>query len=115
MTTERSAMLAPQNDATSRPYAVIGAGDLVSHLQRSSNDAGTLNYRFNLFRMKQNAEVTHALRPEDLRHVVKVCQVMAFTIADDGWIPLAVRRELFALADELDVVTQRWSTSDHDE
>ena len=108
-------MLAPQNDATSRPYAVIGAGDLVSHLQRNGDGAGTLNYRFNLFRMKQNAEVTHALRPEDLRRVVKVCQVMAFTIADDGWISDAAARELFALADELDVVTQRWSTSNHDE
>ena len=107
-------MLAPQNDATSRPYAVIGAGDLVSHLQRNSDDAGRLSYRFNLFRMKQNAEVTHALRPEDLRHVVKVCQVLAFTIADDGWIPAAVRRELFALADELHETTKRWSTSNHE-
>ena len=104
-------MLAPQNDATSRPYAVIGAGDLVSHLQRSSDDVGTLSYQFNLFRMQQNAEVTHALRPEDLRHIVKVCQVMAFAIADDGWIPAVVRRELFALANDLDEVTQRWSTS----
>jgi len=37
---------------------------------------------------------------------VKACQVLAFTIADDGWVSNELRGELFALAERLDAVAQ---------
>lgn len=97
--------------ATNQPYAVLGSGDLVSHLQRQDVDADSKTYRFNLFRIEHDHQVTHGLRPNDLRAIVKLCQVLAFTIADDGWIPDDVRRELFELAADLDLLTHQWRTA----
>lgn len=93
----------------SQPCAVVGAGDLVSHLYRRNDQAERAEYSFNLFRLIQNSEVSHSLRPEDLRDVVKACQVLAFAIADDGWLPDALNTELQELVSDLDSVTQRWS------
>jgi hypothetical protein len=105
-------MLDRKRQARTRPYAVLGAGDLVSHLQRRCGNGEPARYRFNLFRICPGERVTHALRPGDLRDIVKLCQVVAFTIADDDWIHRNLRRELVQLADELDQVTRNWSESD---
>lgn len=97
---------------SSQPYAVIGAGDLVSHLQKNGNEVQHGQYRFNMFRLSQgNGRVSHVLGPSDLRNVVKVCQVLAFTIADDGCLPAELRQQLFDLADDLDSITTKWSKS----
>jgi len=102
-------------DAAKRnqPYAVLGAGDLVSHLHRDGESNDGKAYRFNLFRLQRDEQVTHALRPSDLRSIVKLCQVMAFTIADDGSITDELRKELFDLADDLDYITHQWSDQAH--
>ena len=99
--------------AAQPPYAVLGAGELVSHLHRRPDDLEVWRYEFNLFRFDGSAKATHALRPKDLREIVKTCQVLAFTIADDGWIRDDLRLELSELANELDTVTQRWSRTNH--
>lgn len=106
-------MPAAEGNANSRPDAVIGAGDLVSFLHRTGDEPGPCGYRFNLFRFQQNAEATHALRPADLRDIVKVCQVLALTIADDGLIADNDCQELLSLASQLEAITQRWSESNH--
>lgn len=92
------------------PIAVLGAGDLISHLRRSDNKADDANYEFNAFRFCEDMQATHMLRPTDLRDMVKLCQVLAFTIADDGWLAADKRADLFELANELDGITQKWST-----
>ncbi len=93
-----------------RPHAVLGSGDLVSHLRRFTDDEGATDYVFNVIQFRsESLEASHALRPEDLRSVVKLCQVMAFTVADDGWVQPQLREELFQLASELDELTQRWT------
>lgn len=99
-------------NASSQPYMVIGAGNLVSHVHRIARNSEELDYQFNLFRVTNRSEVTHSFRPEDLRDVVKACQVLAFSIADDGWLSNDLRLELNDLAAELDVVTQKWSQDD---
>jgi hypothetical protein len=106
-------MLDREHKKAKRPYAVLGAGDLVSHLQRRCGDGDIACYRFNVFRIRSSEQVTHALRPRDLRSVVKLCQVVAFTIADDGWLDSDLRRELFQLAEELDEITRTWEVLDH--
>ncbi len=104
-------MRTPRQASSTRPLAVLGAGDLVSHLTRA--DDGARDYRFSVFRFGQRAEATHALRPTDLRDLVKLCQVVAFAIVDDGWIGDEQRRELLSLIAELDQTTSKWSDSAH--
>lgn len=106
-------MLPPENVPPGKPIAVIGAGDLVSHLQRGDDERDPDNYQFNVFRFGEDLAATHALRPCDVRDMVKLCQVLAFTIADDGWIPVDVRRSLIELASDLDDLTRRWSDTNH--
>ena len=105
-------MRTPKNASSTRPVAVLGAGDLVSHLTRTDDGRG--DYQFNVFRIGQLAEVSHALRPRDLRDLVKLCQVVAFAIVDDGWIGDEQRCELQDLIPELDQTTSKWSSSSHD-
>ena len=105
-------MRTPKEASSTRPLAVLGAGDLVSHLTRADNGAG--DYQFNVFRFGQLAEVSHALRPTDLRDLVKLCQVVAFAVVDDGWIGDEQRCELLDLIRELDQITGKWSNSAHD-
>ena len=105
-------MPSKNSNQVSQPYAVIGAGDLVSHVHRDANETDGLAYRFNLFRLTHSSEVTHSFRPDDLRDVVKACQVLAFSIADDGWLPKSLGLELHDLAYELDAITQNWSNDE---
>ncbi len=104
-------MLTPRKASSTQPLAVLGAGDLVSHLTRADDGEG--EYQFNVFRFGQHAEVTHALRPKDLRDLVKLCQVVAFAIVDDGWIANDQRLELVDLMTKLDQITCEWSGSQH--
>ena len=107
---EKDRMVTPNISAESgRPIAVLGAGDLVSHLHRGDDESDPANYRFNILRFCRDLETSHTLRPCDLRDIVKLCQVLAFTIADDGWISADTREVLIDLADDLDELTQRWS------
>lgn len=101
-------MLAPNTKATEQPIAVLGAGDLVSHLYRDQVDFDSAEYRFNMFRLGAEMAVTHELRPCDLRDIVKLCQVLTFAIVDDGWSPPAVREALLELNKRLDELTQSW-------
>ena len=90
-----------------QPHAVLGAGSLTSHVYRIDR-AGEVNYRFNCFRMEGEMTVSHALHPSDLRDLVKLCQVLSYTIADDGWLSRELRLQLFMLAEQLDEVTRTW-------
>ena len=96
-----------------QPYAVLGSDDLASHLHRRDLNDDSKEYRFNVFRVEIDDGVSHGLRPRDLRSIVKLCQVLAFTIADDGWLADDLRAELFALADDLDYITHQWSSNDN--
>ncbi len=92
-----------------QPVAIIGSGDLVAHLYRGDDFSDSGNYRFGLVRFCPDLEATHELRPQELKSMIKLCQVLAFTIADDGWLPWGARKELVELASNLDELTQRWS------
>ena len=87
--------------------AIVGAGDLVSHIHRIPKNHSSSRYRFNLTRVKADADFTGSFRPDDLRDIVKACQVIAFEIANDGWL-VEKRQELLDLATALDALTQSW-------
>ena len=91
-----------------QPYFVAGAGELVSHVHRQEAELNSLQYHFNIFRIDEKGEATNWLRPGNLRDIVKACQVLAFSIADDGWIEDSLRKQLADLAEELQLITDSW-------
>ncbi len=105
-------MLTRKTASRTKPVAVLGAGDLVSHLHRGEDSDDPANYRFSVFRLSQDLQATHELRACDLRDLVKLCQVLAFAIVDDGWISTETRNSLRGLFDELDTLTRNWSNAD---
>lgn len=106
-------MLNKKTLTISQPCAVLGAGDLVSHLIADDRSIER-QYRFNLFRLDHESGQPNAwFRSTDLRDLVKVCQVLAFAIADEGGIGPELHSELIRLNAELDRLTKDWSdTSD---
>ena len=106
-------MSALESTSRGRPVAVLGAGDLVSRLHRGDHPGEPANYRFSVLRFGNDLQATHELRPCDLRDLIKLCQVLAFAIVDDGWIPVGTRNTLRDLFEDLDALTGRWSNTDH--
>ena len=106
-------MLAPNNINRS-PIAVLGAGDLVSHLRRidAVTECGEAIYSFNVFRETANGKVTHSLGVNNLQDLLNLCYVVAFAILDDGWLPNEQRVELRQLIDKLDSIKK--PETDHD-
>lgn len=86
--------------------AVLGAGDLIASLHRSSS---LEDYQFQIARVKRTSQHVRTMRPEDLRDLVKICQVITFAVVDDGWISTPVRHDLLKLNEELDPLTRTWS------
>ena len=86
--------------------AVLGAGDLIASLHRSPS---LDNYHFQIARMKSTSRHVRTMRPEDLRDLIKICQVITFAVVDDGWISAPVRHDLLKLNEELDQLTRTWS------
>jgi hypothetical protein len=84
----------------------------VSHLHRSGDTGEVADYRFSVFRLNRQLQATHELHPSDLHDMVKLCQVLAFAIVDDGWLPKETRDSLRQLSDQLDGVTRQWSIVD---
>lgn len=106
-------MLAPRTRTSEQPVAVLGAGDLISHVQRGEDSNGSSNYRFNIFRLGEDMQAMHDIRPCDLRDLVKLVQVLAFAITDDGWLPTDAQHALLALFEDLDELTESWSEANH--
>ena len=102
-------MLAPKESVRPQPIAVVGDGDLISHVHRGEDERDPNNYRFSIFRFDEEHKVTQALRPTDLRDLVKLCQVLAFSITDDGWLPPDAHHALLELFEDLDELTCGWS------
>ena len=89
-----------------KPYAMLGAGPLVSAVWKDGHPRSGWSYRFNIYRLgPHNGHVSQLLQPADLPDLVKLCQVLAATLADDGCIPPEQRDTLIELAAKLDKIT----------
>ena len=102
-------MLAPNRTSNEQPIAIVGAGELISHVYRENDESNPNNYRFNIFRITSGLTVTHELQASDLRDIIKLCQVLGVSILDDGWIPSDATSALNSLVEQLDSLTQGWS------
>ena len=101
-------MATEETKKTKQPHFIAGAGELVCHVHRDDEGQSNFQYRFNLFRIDSEGEATSWLRADDLRDIVKACQVLAFSIAHDGWIEDSLREELAEFANELQLNTDSW-------
>ena len=101
--------MAPPKD--NRPIAILGAGDLISHLHRGQTCSDSPVYEFNLFRFTENREATHQLTADHLWDLVKLCQILAFAIRDDGWLSPETHESLTRLFEELYELTRGWDES----
>lgn len=96
-----------------KPMAMVGAGTLASAIWKTGDEASGWRYRFNVFRqLPGNGRVSQLFQPADLRDWVKLTQVLAAVLADDGCLSRKDRRLLRRLAVELDEVNQCMGPSD---
>lgn len=94
------------NTTMPKPYAMLGAGQLSSALWKAGDEQSGWTYRFNIYRMSsRTGHVSELLRPQDVGDLVKLCQVLAAILADDGCVPRDQRRALAKLAADLDSIT----------
>lgn len=84
-----------------RPVAVVGSGNLCSHLYRRSGDE---SYRFSIARCSQG-RMGNVLSENDLWDLVKLCHVLTFAILDDGWLDEVRRHDLKTLLRDLESIT----------
>lgn len=92
---------------TAKPYAMLGAGQLVSAIWKLDRRRSRATHRFNIYRSSaRTGRVSQLLRPADVPDLVKLCQVLATTLAEDGCVPAEQRRSLADLAIKLDAITR---------
>ena len=105
-TTADNPMAKTKRRTTLKPCAMLGAGKLVSAVWKTADQRGGLSCRFNVYRMDpHNGSVSRLLRPNDVHDLVKLCHVLAMTLADDICIPPEQRRALADLAERLSHIT----------
>jgi hypothetical protein len=86
-----------------RPMEIVGAGPLLSTIWKLGDEHSGWRYRFNLTRQTSDSGVfTDLFQPGDLIHFIKLIQVLAFVVADDGCLNQAERTTLKNLATQLD-------------
>ena len=82
---------------------IVGAGPLVSAIWKLGDEHTGWRYRFNVTRQTSDRGVfTELFQPLDLVHFIKLIQVLAAVIGDDGCLNQAERTTLKRLAAQLD-------------
>ena len=88
-----------------KPMAMVGAGRLTSMIWKDGDERAGWRYSFNLFRLAaQGGRVSQLFKPADVIHFVKLAQVLAAVIADDGCLTQIECGVLKRLAKDLDGV-----------
>ncbi len=89
--------------ANPKPIEIVGAGPLISTIWKLGGEHTVWRYRFNLTRQTSDRGVfTDLFQPLDLVDFIKLIQVLAAVIADDGCLNQAERTTLKTLATQLD-------------
>lgn len=83
----------------SEPYAVIGAGDLNSHVWKRGDKRNGFVFQFTFFRIDRVTGEAHMmLDSSDLPNLVKLFQVIASSLLDDSEIEDVERKTLRKIA-----------------
>ena len=82
---------------------IVGAGSLISNIWKLGGEQTGSRYRFNVaLNVSDQGFVTDLFLPIDLFHFIKLIQVLAAVISDDGCLNQAERTMLRNLAEKLD-------------
>src|SRR5581483_6248692 len=77
-----------------KPYAMVGAGRLASSIWKRGDARAGFRYSFNIFRLTHDGRVRQSFVPSDLFSFIKLIQLLAATLSDDGCFTLEERRKL---------------------
>ena len=86
-----------------KPMKIVGAGRLIATIWKLGGEHTVWRYRFNLVRQTSDSGIVSDLfQPTDLIHFIKLIQLLAAVIADDGCLTQGERTTLRNLAAQLD-------------
>ena len=86
-----------------KPMEIVGSGPLLSSIWKLDDVAAGCRYRFNVIRETSDKGLfTDLFQPQDLGHFIKLIQVLAAVIADDGCLSPSERITLKNIAAQLD-------------
>lgn len=103
MSSDKSSGSALHTSSTPKPYCSIGSGPLTSFLWKSGDANKGWRYHYNVFRLaSKGGRLRQLFAPSDLIYFVKLIQVLASVIADDGCLSAVDRGVLRRLATDLD-------------
>jgi hypothetical protein len=96
-----NANTSPKRGKNQKPYAMVGAGNLVSKIWKTGDEHSGWRYCFNIFRITRRGVVDQRFSPGDVVSLMKLTRVLAATLSEDGCLTSALRDELGSLADDL--------------
>ena len=73
-----------RNAPPEKPMGMVGSGPLTALIWKSGDQDSGWRYQFSLFRQLKAGKVSQLFRPLDLMYFIKLLQVLAAVIADDG-------------------------------
>ncbi len=89
-----------------KPMGMAGAGPLTSAIWKTGDHHSGWRYAFNLYRLNgQDGHVSQLFEPSDLWHIIKLTQVVASVLADDGCLTSSDRILIKHIASVLDNIT----------
>lgn len=89
------------------PYCRVGAGEITAALWKLPSGSALPRYRFRIFRQVHcEAGDASLFKPADLPSLVRLLQVLAATLDDDGCLPPATRQTIRQLAHRLDQLAE---------
>ena len=95
--------------AAEKPIGMVGSGPLTALIWKSGHQDSGWRYQFSLFRQLKAGKVSQLFRPLDLMYFIKLLQVLAAVIADDGCLSPVETGVLRRIEQDLDQLLQRAS------
>lgn len=111
MSSDKSSGSALHTSSTPKPYCSIGSGPLTSFLWKSGDANKGWRYHYNVFRLtSKGGRLRQLFAPCDLIYFVKLIQVLASVISDDGCLSVVDRGVLRRLSADLDNLLRHATT-----
>ena len=96
-----------KSSAAEKPIGMVGSGPLTALIWKSGHQDSGWRYQFSLFRQLKAGKVSQLFRPLDLMYFIKLLQVLAAVIADDGCLSPVETGVLRRIEQDLDRLLQR--------
>ncbi len=97
------------NVSPEKPMGMVGSGPLTALIWKKGHQDSGWRYQFSLFRQLKAGKVSQLFRPLDLMYFIKLLQVVAAVIADDGCLSPIETGVLRRVEQDLDQLLQRAS------